>query len=144
MLGYDGSGVVLRRMEMEDDAPAHLAANLLIAQIFKQSLAVDQPQCCLFEQGRLRTLEAGVRDLEHQSRMFALPGSKRRRAIQEPARDQLFIGIVAVKRAMHAISRFAHETLVTYGIPVHPIAPLNYSSPCAHSGLAPCSGSGFT
>src|SRR6202795_214810 len=68
MLGNDGSGVVLRGMERDDDAPAHGAPNSRIPQIFEQRLAVNQPKCRLFKQSRLRTPEAGVRDLAHQSR----------------------------------------------------------------------------
>src|SRR6202789_3024290 len=68
MLSNDRPSVVLRRMERDDDAPALGAANSLIAQIFEQRLAVDQPKCRLFEQGGLRTPEAGVRDLSHESR----------------------------------------------------------------------------
>src|ERR1700721_4600802 len=51
MLSNDRAGVVLRRMERDDDTPALGAANSHTPQILEQRLAVDNPKSRLFRRG---------------------------------------------------------------------------------------------
>src|SRR5260370_5846680 len=72
MFRNHGLGVTVRRMKRDDNAPARAAPNSLVAQVFEQRLAVDQPKCRLFYTFRRLAPEA-CSEPAPQSGMLTIP-----------------------------------------------------------------------
>ena len=67
----------------------HLAA----AHVLEQRLAVKEPECRVFQCRDLDALSAAIGELAHQVRMFDFPLGPGGRILEDPASDQLFVGV---------------------------------------------------